>query len=519
MENINTITSSEDSKSIINKEEIIKSFIESHCDEPVQGSSEWKLTRNSIIGGSEISTIMGLNPFNNISQLVAQKVNLDSFNGSSATRWGNLFENVSELLFKIMFDTVIYNTGSIQNKIIQNHRYSPDGICLVNFINENSTEDDVEQKITLLEFKSPYGTIPNDKVPKHYVPQIKAGMCTIDIAENALFINNMFRKCLLKDLNFDLNYDFQYHNKDDSKKMKGITTTIANGMVFISIPLDHLNLFDMKYNEFIKSKYRQYFQDEVSEHSDDEILDSSNKVSNDFICNFLIDNGTDSDYEFDPEDINLLDDNTHILFKIKAVIQRYNTINSNKNELTKKMYIASLAKELIDFGGVNKLLFDQFLELYKLDDESSCLKTTFIKPQINPDALNDKHVNLIIPNSLKYVKSAHYRNKICKSYDLDKLINKFITNCMANESIPIGFLPWKLLRSSIISVEKEDNFLDNIKEKIDNTMEIVQDILENSSSPDEIADNFDKHFENNRITKKYHENKPKTFEYYKDFML
>lgn len=427
------------------KIEIIETFINNNIDAAVQGSKQWLDDRRFIIGGSEISTIIGCNSFSNLEGLIAQKVNLISFKGNTATRWGNLFENVSELLFSTMFNNKIYNTGSIQNKTIENHRYSPDGLCVVRFNDK--------QKITLLEFKSPFSSVPAAKIPKHYLPQVKAGLCTIDIAETALFVNNMFRKCSLKQLDFSIDYDNEYH-RDTELKLKGIESAIANGIILFSISNENMHLFEEKFNGL-------------------------NNTFRGSACEYACESDDESDTE-------IIDDGSSIMYKIKKAIE---------------------SKTLIDFGIENKKIFDQFLELYKGDN--SFINIKCVKPQINKDIKS----NFIIPDELNYILNEEY-----KKYDIPKIIEKYTRICNKRNLTPIGVLPWKLLRSSHIIAEREESFLDDIKDKIDSAVNIINDIVTNSTSEDDIADNFEKHFIGNIITKKYYDDKPPSAEYMKDFL-
>lgn len=479
--------------------DILENFIKDNAGSAIQGSKKWIEERRHTIGGSEIAAVIGCNAFSNLQGLIAQKVNLTSFKGNSATRWGNLFENISELLFKTIFlsdNDKIYATGSIQHKTIKNHKYSPDGLCILPFLDNKK----IEKKITLLEFKSPYGSVPTAKVPKHYLPQVKAGMCTIDICETAVFVNNMFRKCSLNQLDFTTSYNSSYH-RDTELKLKRINKAIANGMILFSISAESLPLFVDTYNDMIDKKY---FNDDASDDSASYNPDKPNKKHKyseftDDIC----DNNPDTDLDSDIEDDIHIDDGTNILYKVKAIIE-----DSTKN--------------LIDFGEENKEMFDQFLSLYKPDDnEPGYIDIKCIKPQLNKAAFTQasaKYSTLILPNELGYVCSNDHLSGICKKYNFEKIIKLYKNKCTKNGAILIGYLPWKLFRSSNIIVDKEPDFLENIKDKIDNTVDIINDIMSNSSDLDEVANNFEKHFADSSIIKKYYEDKAPSTEYIMDFL-
>jgi hypothetical protein len=488
---------------------VLKNFINSNKDLAPQGSEQWLKDRQTCIGGSEISSVIGKNPFSTLQGLIAQKVSLTSFNGNTACRWGNLFENVSELLFKILFiDTSvagnkIYATGSIQHNTIKNHRYSPDGLCCVLF-HENGEKI---YKTTLLEFKSPYSSIPTASVPPHYLPQVKAGLCTIDIAETAIFVNNMFRKCQLKQLDYTLNYDTSYH-KDTDKKLQGINTVIANGIIMFSINLKKLHSFMSKYN-----KLRSVDPD-IDSDIESDLTDGPFVLTNKHL-EFLpldIESNDFSDSESDTEDYRHFDDGSNILYKI------YKNILNYQEDVPISQKLGNLTKNMIDLGLHNKQLFDQFLALYKPEDNDTFIDIKCIKPQINPEALSGKLSNFVVPHELGYIKENAYANNICKKYNSGKLISAFIDSCIDKQHIPIAYLPYKLLRSSNIVVDKDTEYLESIKEKIDSCIDIVKDITANSKTMDDTANLFESYFQNNSITKKYFEDKPHSESFLMEFL-
>jgi len=184
----------------LTKEEILMNFIEKNNNAPAQRSEEWYKLKCSTIGGSEVSTVIGYNPFKKLQDLVGEKAGLPEyeFKGSNATRWGTLFEAVTVKYTEDKYGIKIYETGSIEGKI-DRQRYSPDGLGII------------DNKIYLFEFKAPFSTVPIGKIPHHYIPQVQTGLLTIDIADSSRFINNMYRKCSLEDLRFDISYDTKFH--------------------------------------------------------------------------------------------------------------------------------------------------------------------------------------------------------------------------------------------------------------------------------------------------------------------
>lgn len=202
---------------ISKKQEILFNFLEKYKDLPKQGSSEWLEKRKSTIGGSEISTILGVNPYQNIKALAKNKVGLTTFKKAPPLWFGSLLEMGLERYIEKKFNTSNYETGSIVNDKYNTLSYSPDGLAVINinklkniFSNndiKNILNDsplnglDSNELIVLFEFKSPFCRKPvKGKVPEYYISQPLLGMETIQISEVSLFIECVFRFCSEKDL-------------------------------------------------------------------------------------------------------------------------------------------------------------------------------------------------------------------------------------------------------------------------------------------------------------------------------
>lgn len=197
----------------------LDSFIKGNLNAPAQKSARWKLIKEITIGGSEVSTVLGLNPYKKVHSLIAEKTGLADveFKGNIATRWGNLFESVTRDYTVLVLqmesdngDCPIQETGSLEG-VVERQRYSPDGIGIVKLSTGQGNQD---YFLVLFEFKAPLRSVPDMRVPKHYMPQIQTGLVSIPIAETGLFVNNMYRKCALKDLNFGMEYDHRFHDGD-----------------------------------------------------------------------------------------------------------------------------------------------------------------------------------------------------------------------------------------------------------------------------------------------------------------
>lgn len=202
----------EDEYVFIDKLNELRIFCEIHADKPKQGTKKWKEERNNTnkevtVGGSEMSTVLGENKYNNIDKLIQTKLGLLTFSGNDATRWGNFFEPVGQLLIEKLFDCVLYETGSLPGSI-PNTSYSPDGFSVIyaDKIQKLIIEKNIEQHTLpfdkagtiLFEIKSPYSRIPTNYIPDEYKAQPQSGLAYFKFIDIAYFINIVFRACTLK---------------------------------------------------------------------------------------------------------------------------------------------------------------------------------------------------------------------------------------------------------------------------------------------------------------------------------
>lgn len=195
----------------------LKDFIDRYKYLPEQRSEQWLKDRRYSIGGSEIATVLRINKYQIIKDLIKQKLNLVPFKSFEALWFGCIFEEVIKQYSEIVFKTEIYEAGGIpyeKNNIL---KYSPDGLAVV----ESSVIDDVidiglesEYITTLFEFKCPFSRVINhDKIPDHYVPQPLMGMEVINICEFGLFIEAVFRFCNSEDLENNKYIRFKHYDK------------------------------------------------------------------------------------------------------------------------------------------------------------------------------------------------------------------------------------------------------------------------------------------------------------------
>jgi len=461
------------------KKIILQNFLKKNKNLAKQGTEEWLAQRKGIIGGSEISCITGDSGFLNLAGLVARKVGLSNFQGNLATRWGKLFEPITQDILSILIhNKKIYETGSVPHEVIKGHRFSPDGLTIMPIFQNGK----YIINIILLEIKSPFSSIPNSKIPPYYLPQIKAGTSTIQISDSAVFINNMFRKCSIDDLNVTMNYDTNFHS---NKGMANLNYPVSYGVILFSIKRDKI--------ETMKKLYKNYIE-EYYDFSD--CCENDDNLTNQPWIN-IINSEINSDYESEddiefeePEKIDFDDDDIYI-----RINNRIKHIEENKKII-----------DLIDLGKINKEDLNDFLILCFQHDifEIKYIKPSILKSIIkNAEIINGKNTSteLSISKELKFIKEID--NPFIKKYRYKRIINKYIDKCDKNKShIPIAVLPWKLFKSNIIYVEKDENYLNKYEQKINEITEIINTIL-SKKNIDEIKKDFIKFFPNSDMIKLY----------------
>lgn len=485
-----------------NKFKKLFKFIENNSKLAEQGSPEWLAMRKKIIGGSELSTILGKNPFNKIQDLVADKIGLTKFYGNTATRWGNLFEELSRIIIEIILidrqgqmesehcsgnnqnklpEYGIFETGSLEGAI-PHHRFSPDGLSVFLYkvnqsLNEANQSLYIKKKvlqflITLLEFKSPLRSIPTGSVPEYYAPQIQAGLCDINMSEIGLFVNNMYRKCSISDLGLSIKYDTVFHMSDlDIKKKFKPETPVAYGIIGFYQTLDQSNKFEAHIKKQTNSDY--------SNSNIDEFSDSLAKQA--IITNIEYDTDTNSSDEDDSD----ADDEKWVYKNIDEKIKELKFKNK-ANSVDE-----NIDKFLIDFGNESTNNMDILLKYIEMD----FISVIYYKPNINmtkyAEYLPNELVNVTAFNDISSESNDNIElisYKMLKTNPM-KFIKKFANTCNKNKYIPIGYLPWKLFKSDIIVVEKDPLYIYQFVDKIEEVIKIIEDI----NSFDETDDQIDRY--------------------------
>jgi hypothetical protein len=199
---------------------LLDEFIEKYSDLPEQGTDAWKALRLDFIGGSEIASVIRRNRNKTPYKLVKEKLGFDRFDGSMATHWGNVFEELIRLHCEDVFTCTIRETGSIPYKdgILS---YSPDGLAVIPTLSLTDKLGEIENidetqptQLTLFEFKCPHSRKATNVIPEHYQPQVNIGMNIIDIMQTAVFVQAIYRRCSFRDLGYNSNYNAKGHFRE-----------------------------------------------------------------------------------------------------------------------------------------------------------------------------------------------------------------------------------------------------------------------------------------------------------------
>lgn len=407
---------------------VLETYLKGVEASPDQKTPEWYELRKTTIGGSEIATILGLNPYSKIKDLIGNKLGLNTFSGNTATRWGCLFEDVTEKWTEIalnMTDT-IRAVGSVKGRI-EGQRYSPDGLGVVKLLNHEGTST---YYIILFEFKAPLGTLPNGKIPKHYMPQIQTGLTSIKICDYAIFTNNCYRKCSLDDVAFNGTYDKKFHAGDYKKRKFGLEREMPYGAGVICF--------------YHTKESRKKFNDDIHEMhvlSRAKLLKSTPETQH------------------------------QIQYEISEIVSKFNENYEEEEDAT--ILNTTSVNNLIDFGKSDKHTMNRILKLYEQ-------KRVFVKYYpIIP--------NYSMINKMPFVRTHGLtinNDTACPHTEIMKNIDDFKKSSIETGMIPIGYLPWKLMRSDIIAESPDKKWKRKIKGPVKETLQLLNKFI---SSPNPLS--------------------------------
>lgn len=216
-----------------------------------QRDNSWYASMGVTVGGSEIAAIMGKSSYKTLYDVIMDKICILKggnpwTGGAEACWWGTLFEDVvSKYLLIDLGCEVVGDDICIQ--AYKGHRNSPDGYIIGQFAlidglfhlqttdSELFDSESIIKRTLLLEFKCPISRKPKMSIPLHYQMQIHSGLAVSPIAELGMFVDAVFRKCRLDQLNTSTDYDREYHKYD--KDHWSDANVNAYGIIAVYAPL------------------------------------------------------------------------------------------------------------------------------------------------------------------------------------------------------------------------------------------------------------------------------------------
>jgi hypothetical protein len=182
----------------------------------IQHSELWKKEKVLTVGGSSLATIMGINHFSTIDKLIRDRIGLSSFTGDIKTQWGNLFEEVIKLCVEYTLNCEILGEDLFVFGPPNTYTsYSPDGLSVV------------DNRVILFEFKCPFSRIPNGKPPIYYIPQVKMGLELLNVCQQGLFVEGVYRRCCWDDLADTPLYDQQLSPKGPLRTQESLPIALG----------------------------------------------------------------------------------------------------------------------------------------------------------------------------------------------------------------------------------------------------------------------------------------------------
>uniref|UniRef100_A0A6C0LJ23 YqaJ viral recombinase domain-containing protein n=1 Tax=viral metagenome TaxID=1070528 RepID=A0A6C0LJ23_9ZZZZ len=231
----------------MNKNSITKLIknIEKRAKGPEQGSDAWlalrvpnKDRKRGRIGGSDMATLLNLNPYGSRKELMLckqgkKKVKIDNV----FVHLGSLLEEITVIYFEKIFNTTVYckNISLVDPTGIQSVIFSPDGLCCMplknNKIQLEPMTDDTKCCPVLIEIKNPWSRklTRNGDVPAQYKPQVQAGLMSIPDTHCGIFIDSQTKLCEYRQL-FTDGYNSELHrgnSRIDNEDQKPLSMGIV----------------------------------------------------------------------------------------------------------------------------------------------------------------------------------------------------------------------------------------------------------------------------------------------------
>jgi hypothetical protein len=216
-----------------------------------QRDPSWYTAMGETVGGSELSALLGQNPYSTFLDVVLSKVALlqgrGGFAGGPACWWGTLFEDEIGAHISQELGARMYG-DEICIRQHPGHRNSPDGYMVARVYTDpggvthlittdpaaGAPPEHAVARIVLLEFKCPLRRRPRaGVVPPQYMAQMWSGLAVSEpITSLGLYAEAVYRKCALHVLGAGPSYDTVYHGYDRGEWH----TPIAWGVIGVYAP-------------------------------------------------------------------------------------------------------------------------------------------------------------------------------------------------------------------------------------------------------------------------------------------
>ena len=212
------------------KEKQIVEFVEKHRGPPLQRTPAWVSVRCKVVGVSELAALIGMSPYGNFESVSLKKGRTYSSSFSTpACWWGRSFEDVAVTFAELEFMTKIHGTNICVMPpeglpLYEKHVVSPDGYGVVDFVKRGRNwrllhkreawqfgSDDRVPMAALFEFKCPHRHHPKGFVPRHYLPQVWAGLDISPLVNIGLYCEMVVHKCSKDEFSVWRSFDKSYH--------------------------------------------------------------------------------------------------------------------------------------------------------------------------------------------------------------------------------------------------------------------------------------------------------------------
>jgi hypothetical protein len=381
--------------------------------------------------------------------------------------------------------------------------------------------------INLMEYKCPPSRIPDGKVPPQYYSQPRAGACTIDIVDACLFVDAAFRRCSYDQFADGTAYDCDryLHPRDDGDTFEDVHEPLALGLIGVydtnqpfTVPApnsesdtedieDDFDNFDYDPSEDLK-------QLNIREHlrSSDEFIavpdefDDSDTESEDLDEN----NGIIDWYPLTIEDhdliakraLNMIDEvdrRPHKIVYITRVIctHLHDHVYATGNvQLNDEIDTWEIVKRVIPRIAEKPGPANIYREIVN-DTVHACIAAQPMREVAGLD-FGEPENNRLFPEVMektidyRFAKRGYklfYPTDLCSTTSsdlgvyasttkewLNRYLYQFVAECRARDARPIGFIPWKLLKVSIVPIAKEPEFLNNIEQKVRDSITEIHEI-------------------------------------------